>query len=546
MYTKKSLIPFSRGWALLIIPLLNSVSFANTPDITPIKAGEAKNAYASRDSNDDDDMPSTGASRELASEPSTGGFMPSTGGGGGGSYSRSGDPEEAAMLVACGLERRPYGRPFSNGRVASNWRWSEVRRDARREIEFSQRRHGSTGFESALCELFIMKRMLEQGGKASLTYRCELVRNDLHRSYANLQAGGGSAGAFGLLDGLMSSGSSDSGERACRNPGTDEIFACATDSIGAGLGNSSRQRQAAENVLNLCVSNGARMGSNTGYYNAGIIANGNGFCNPAGVYSVGNGIAVIQQPPEPWYKTVLNAGLGFFKVWAPLKTLNDAHERREETSQMAIAANTKLGFPSAVQGSGMWGGTSGGCMGYGCGGGYMGGGCMGGACGGYMGGGCMGSNCGGGGYMGGTCGMPPYYSCGGGGGYYPGVGYPGGYPPMGGYPGMGYPGMGYPGYGSGGVPGPFGTLGGGNGWSPNGGYGYGAGYGAGYGYGGNSGYYVDSYNAQAARAQNRSNRYADLYSDYGQDARTNSGSMKNTVNSFGGYNFYPPYNATMQ
>jgi hypothetical protein len=477
-------------------------------------------------------------------------------------YDRSGDPQEAAMLAACSLERRPYGKAFVEGRVASNWRWNEVKNDPRREVEFSQKRHGDTPFENPLCELFIVKRMLEQGGSASLIYRCELVRDDLARSYGNIQAGNvTSQGAFGILDSVMGSRSSDNKERVCRDPNTDELFACAMEDLGSHLGNNSMQRKAAENLMNLCRSRGANMNTTNSYFSAGLTPSG-GFCSSTGGASVNTGVPVVQIQ-EPWYKTVLNASLGALKIIGPLKVLNDGHKRREQTSQLAINRNYKLGFPSAVSGAGMWGGT-GGCSGYGtCGGngGIVVGGGMGGCGGGFCGGGAIGGGYGMGVGMG-TCGTPPYapwsQGCGGG-GYYGGMG-TGGYG-MGGYGGVAsYPGLyGYPGMAAGGMPGPFGTNGGGNGWSPGmygnpwgmgGQYGQPSYWGTGYGNGmagGTNGYYVDSYNAQMARSTNRSNRYGQLYDNLGTDSRGNAGNLWNTTSSYsGGYSYYPPYSSVPQ
>jgi hypothetical protein len=509
-------------------------------------------------------------------------------------YERSGDATEAAMLVACSLERRPYGSPFVDGRVASNWRWSEVRRDPRREIEFSQRRHGSAPFESPMCELFMLKRMLEQGGNSSLIYRCELVRDELYRSYAHIQSGGSTgAASFGLLDSIMGSRSSENNERICRNPSTDELFACATEDLNSHLGNTAKQRQAAEQVMNLCRSRGANMNSAASYFNAGIIPGGN-FCGQmgGGGFGGGGGVAVIQSH-EPWYKTVLSAGLGALKVLGPLKVLNDGHKRREQTSQLAINRNADLGFPSVVQGAGAWGGGGGigghGCMGYGtCGGnaGIMLGGNNGGFYPGVGGGFSIGAS--GGWGMGGgagTCGVPPYapwaQGCGfNGGGFMGGVGggvnglglggFGGvaGYPGLHGYPGFGTGGFGNPGFGNqwgagqnSGLPGPFGTLGGTNGWSPANGGNFGNQWGAGGQFGGpsywgtnphngfagaNNGHFIDTFQAQQARAINRNNRYSSLYDKEAEDAQQNAGAMWGTANSYSpgysnGYNYYPPY-----
>ncbi len=568
MYTKKSLTLVSGLGVLTIGLLCASIGRADPApgEITPFKArdiyagGTRPSTGAEEETEEEvvETVPSTGYTRSIApsipvydepaasrphrivyrSEPPRSVVN---------SFDRSVDAQEAAMLVACSLERRPYGRAFMDGRVASNWRWSEVRRDARREIEFSQKRHGSSPFENPMCELFMLKRMLEQGGNASLTYRCELVRDDLYRSFANIQSGGASSSAsFGLLDSIMGSRSAENSESICRSPNSDEIFACATEDLGSHLGNSSLQRKAAENVLNLCRARGANMNSSVGYFNAGLIPSGGGFCGPTGggFGGFGGGVAVIQSQ-EPWYKTVLSAGLGFAKILGPLKVLSDGHKMREETSQLAINRNADLGFPSVVQGAGTWGGGGGlnGCGGYGT---------------------CTGG--GGGFYAGGSgCGMPPMMACGsGGGGYYGGGG--GGYGGVAGYPGYGGGHPGFGGGGGGGLPGPWGTAGGTNGWSP----GFGGGgmgnnpWGAGGQYGGpsywgtnynngyagaNNGFFQDSFNAQQARAQNRSNRYGSLYDNLGSDSRSNAGNLWDTTNSFssgynGGYQYYPPYSPT--
>lgn len=506
---------------------------------------------------------------------------------------RPGNAQEAAMLVACGLERRPYGSAFDGNRVSSQWKWSDVRRDSSRELEFSQLRHGAVPFQNPMCELFVLRRMYEQGGASSVQYRCQLRRNEYASAMRNIQAGRGTASSgFGLLDKVMASRSSQNNQTICRSPGSEDLFACATQDYTNQALNGPLQSEMASGIMDICNSYNANMTPSQSYYNAGIVPGGGGFCGQSG------GVTVLMEN-EPWYKTVLSAAVGALKVAGPLYVINKANQRREQTSQMAIAENSKLGFPSGVTGAGIGG--------------------MGMMYGGY-----------GAGFGGGTmCGMPPYLGCAGGGfnalgygnmigsqfgvagynglqGYYPqmslnaglyngggiggiggvgglngfgtlnggvgglpyggggfGAGGPIGAVPMlngggpmigngfGGLPygGGGFGGAPFMGGGAGGLPGPFGTLSNGasggwapsgsmmgaNPWGPQGQFGqapyWGTNMGNGYA-GANNGYFQDSAYAQQARAIENNNRYAQLYGNLVTDSQSNSNNLRNTASSY--------------
>lgn len=424
------------------------------------------------------------------------------------------DTEEAAFVAACSWRSPPAGRPIvkRDGEYALGLPWANV--DVSRYAYKSS--FEDAAYDHPACELFTLQKMVrtnasDKQGRARAKARCEVIRNDVYRQDSEAARENESSGGdgFSALKTFYSSTNTQDEDASefCESPeGTAAEFACRYLGIREKLDSQTERKRQTRALLSQCRAFGADMTARlsreeyTAMVGAGVDAYGNA-CYPRG------GGVIIQNPGKNGWDAFSDA----LKILAPIGSMTYIARLQQKNARAAIDANRELGFPSAVTAGQVGGGFYGGHGGMIWGGGPwtgLGGGCPYGACAGN--GGFVVGGGGGGGFFpgGGNCGLPPYahtyVGCGaggvggiggigGGGGFQaggpgglvgwgqgPALGYgvgmnggwgagiPGG-GGMWGYPGAGGPGMwggGFPGAGGGvgGMPGPWGTGDGSNGW----------------------------------------------------------------------------------